>query len=282
MLLNPNRIPHHHQAETALDESIAPHGKAQAAEVKGVLLTGATGFLGAFILSELLQKYPTAVMRCLVRAETDSKGFERIENNLRNHLLWDDAHATRLVAVVGDLSKLQFGLAQAAWDDLAERTDLLIHNGAVVHWVYPYIKMKPTNVTSTVECLRLASTGSTLASVHFVSSTSVFDSSFYMDRNQPVFETEELEGIDGLSVGYAQSKWVAEKLILKAIARGLPATIFRPGYIMGCARAGLCRAAISPRWDVFNVDRNQSVIEMALSRPFDSGSVFPRGCAFRR
>ena len=59
---------------------------------------------------------------------------------------------------------------------LGEVTDLIIHNGALVHWVYPYSQMKAINVTSTAECLRLGSIGKELAPVHFVSSTSVFDS----------------------------------------------------------------------------------------------------------
>lgn len=51
----------------------------------------------------------------------------------------------------------------------------------------------------------------------------------YMDSSSAVLETESLEGFEGLSVGYAQTKFVSEKLILAAIDRGVPATIFRPG-----------------------------------------------------
>lgn len=227
------------EVETSLDSSISPQNKSLPESIKGVLLTGGTGFLGAFILAELLKKYPDAIIRCLVRAENDSAGFQRLEKNLKNHLLWDEANSSRIAAIVGDLSKPGLGIDSARFDDLSESTDLIVHNGAVVHWVYPYAKLKAANVLSTIECLRLATRGKTLASVHFVSSTSVFDSNYYMDRNQSVLESEDLDGFSGLSVGYAQSKWVAEKLVLKAIDRGCPATIFRPGYIMGHSVTGV-------------------------------------------
>eukprot|EP00040_Diaphanoeca_grandis_P023592 m.128593 g.128593 ORF g.128593 m.128593 type:complete len:1288 (+) comp29345_c3_seq1:30-3893(+) len=227
------------KAETTLHESIAPNGKTLPETISGVFLTGATGFLGAFLLAELLEKYPKTIIRCLTRAANDSAAFERVEKNLKNHLLWKPTYASRIVVVVGDLAKPLFGLTQTQFQELADRTDIIYHNGAVVHWVYPYSKMKATNVQSTVECLRLATMGETLASTHFVSSTSVFDSAYYMERAGPVLESESLEGIEGLTVGYAQSKWVAEKLMMKAMDRGVPGTIFRPGYVMGHSKTGV-------------------------------------------
>ena len=55
----------------------------------------------------------------------------------------------------------------------------MFHNGAVVHWVFPYSKMKAPNVLSTLECMRLATTGDRLKSFHFVSSTAVLDSDYH-------------------------------------------------------------------------------------------------------
>ena len=55
-----------------------------------------------------------------------------------------------------------------------------------------------------------------------------------------VYESDDLEGAaDGLGAGYGQSKWVSEKLIMKAQELGLPATIIRPGYIVGESRSGV-------------------------------------------
>lgn len=110
-----------------------------------------------------------------MRAETAEAGRQRVLKNLTAHNLGAEALADRIEAVVGDLALPFFGLAEADFKALAERVDTIYHNGAIVHWVYPYSKLKPANVNSTVEALRLATCGSKLLSMHFVSSTSVFD-----------------------------------------------------------------------------------------------------------
>ena len=42
-------------------------------------------------------------------------------------------------------------------------------------------------------------------------------------------DTDMMSVPDDLDDGYSQSKWVAEQLVIKAMDRGLPAAIYRPG-----------------------------------------------------
>lgn len=81
-----------------------------------------------------------------------------------------------------------------------------------------------------------------LIPLHFVSSTSVLDTDHYVRKlmlGTSVFESDDLQGSKyGLRSGYGQTKWVAEQLIYQARARGVPATIIRPGYIVGDATSG--------------------------------------------
>ena len=111
-----------------------------------------------------------------------------------------------------------------------------------VHWVYPYEKLKAPNVLGTLEALRLA-TRHKLKPFHFVSSTSVLDTDHYvnfLNLGQSVLESDDLVGAKtALGSGYGQSKWVAEKLIMRAQSRGVPATIIRPGYIVGDSKTGV-------------------------------------------
>lgn len=94
----------------------------------------------------------------------------------------------------------------------------------------------------TIEALRL-SVLKKLKPFHFVSSTSVLDTPHYINfvnNSKTVSESDDLEGSrTGLGSGYGQSKWVAEKLIMKAQSRGVPATIIRPGYIVGDSTTGV-------------------------------------------
>lgn len=141
--------------------------------------------------------------------------------------------------MVGDLAKPMYGLSAEAFGKLAEVTNAVFHNGALVHWVYPYSKLKAANVGGTVEALRLATAGTELAAVHFVSSTSVFDSSYYVEQLVEVPESDALQGGSGLTVGYAQSKWIAELTVMEAQKRGVPALIFRPGFVGGHSSRGV-------------------------------------------
>jgi L-aminoadipate-semialdehyde dehydrogenase len=108
--------------------------------------------------------------------------------------------------------------------------------------VYPYEKLKAPNVLGTIEALRL-SVKNKVKPFHFVSSTSVLDTPHYinfLNVGETVSESDNLEGSrTGLGSGYGQSKWVSEKLIMRAQERGVPATIIRPGYIVGDSLTGV-------------------------------------------
>ncbi|KAG9305834.1 hypothetical protein G9A89_006245 [Geosiphon pyriformis] len=216
---------------------------------KTFFVTGATGFLGAFILSALLNIDPSVRVIAHVRAKTKELAIDRLQKSLVAHMVWQEdwVEQRRLDVVCGDLEKERLGIDENEWNSLSERVDVIIHNGALVHWVYPYTKLKAANVISTLWAIRLASIHHT-KSFHFVSSTSVLDTEYYIQLSdkivenggQGVCEDDNLEGSRrGLRSGYGQSKWVSEKLVFEAKARGLPATIVRPGYIVGHSRTGV-------------------------------------------
>ncbi|KAI8997523.1 L-aminoadipate-semialdehyde dehydrogenase [Pilobolus umbonatus] len=203
------------------------------------VLTGGTGFLGAFILDKLLSYPNTEKIICIVRAKDASTAFQRVKKAAIDHLVWKDSYEKKVEAVCGDLSSDRLGLSDGEWKRLASSAHAVVHNGALVHWVYPYHQLRAPNVIGTLWAMRLASE-STQKSFHFVSSTSVLDTAHFIDTGAVVSESNDLEGArTGLENGYGQSKWVAEKLILEARKRGMPATIIRPGYILGDSRSGV-------------------------------------------
>lgn len=151
------------------------------------------------------------------------------------HRVWKDSYDTRIIPVLGDLSRPLLGMPESEFLKLAETADLIIHNGAVVHWLLPYENSKPANVSGTVEVFRLAAAVK-LKPVHYVSTTSVFDNSHY---SSGLLDEDEVIAHYPESGGYGQSKWVSERVAELARERGIPISIYRPGYISGDETNGI-------------------------------------------
>jgi thioester reductase-like protein len=225
------------KAEAVLDPTITAEGRLieNITEPACIFLTGATGFLGAFLLDELLQQ-TQADIYCLVRAANAEEGKQKIQRSLESHLIWNQSYSSRIIPVVGDLSQPLLGLSDAQFIVLAQKLDVIYHNGALVHHASPYSTLKATNVIGTEEVLRLASQIK-IKPVHFVSTISVFSAPTGTGVKL-VYEQSNLDDYPIPEGGYTQSKWVAEKLVTIARDRGLPVSIYRPGRVSGHSNTG--------------------------------------------
>jgi amino acid adenylation domain-containing protein/thioester reductase-like protein len=212
-------------------------GGAQVGSPGEVLLTGATGFLGAYVLNELLSQ-TEARIHCLVRCETEEEGWSRLRRNLDQFSLWRESLPARVVILRGDMARPLLGLSEERFDALAAQLDAIYHCGAWVTGLYPYQTLKATNVSGTQEVLRLAARGR-WKPLHHVSTTSVFRG-FGYSSGHVIFEDAPLGSAEGVVVGYSQSKWVAEKLVASARSRGMPVVIYRPGQVTGDSETGVC------------------------------------------
>jgi thioester reductase-like protein/amino acid adenylation domain-containing protein len=197
-------------------------------EVRSVLVTGATGFLGAFLLRQLIDTTPADLrIYCLVRPKNDLAPEARIRENLRYYGLWDNDIAGRVKALAGDLTRPRFGLDDARWQHLADTVGMIFHCASLVNYVYPYAVIKPHTVDGTQEVLRLA-TQARVKPVIYVSTNGIFPT----EQGGTFPEGDRIDAYAGnLTTGYAQAKWVAEKLVWHAVAQGLPACVLRPGNI---------------------------------------------------
>lgn len=223
-------------AEAVLDPAIHPSQTCEFnPQPKRILLTGATGFLGVYLLRELLDQ-TSADIYCLVRAADSDAAKDRLKNNLQKYALWDSAIASRIIPVVGDLGKPRLGLDADSFENLARTIETIYHSAAMLNYVYPYSAMKAANVLGTQEVLRLACLGKTKP-VHYVSSVAVFETAAYAGK--VVSEQDSFDHWQGICLGYSQTKWVAEKLVKIAGARGLPISIYRPPLIAGHSKTGL-------------------------------------------
>lgn len=192
-----------------------------------ILLTGATGFLGAHLLQEWLACSAATVV-CLVRAPDETAARQRLQTNWARYFAQPlDWQRVRLV--VGDLAQPHLGLAPQVYAALAQDIELIVHNAAQLHHLAPYAQLKVNNVDSTVALLQLATTVRPKW-LHYIST---LVAAVDCDSAGWLLEEGPRAAPVGLVGGYTQSKWVSEQLVTQAAQRGIGVTIFRPGFISG-------------------------------------------------
>ena len=229
-----------------------------------VFLTGATGYLGAHILSELVTGTNADVV-CVVRAGEDAEAMERVQTTLTKYGLLSgmggieglEGNKQRVAAVAGDLSKPLLGMEPDKFKEVAAGIDSIIHCGADVNLIKPYSALKQANVLGTQETLRLATMNSLFSTkvkpVHYISTNGVFPVNrdayaySYADDGTTVVCKEEHGSVKAmanthLKEGYARSKYVAETMCNIAAERGLPVSIMRPGNMAGNSSTGFQNA----------------------------------------
>ncbi|KFY51099.1 hypothetical protein V496_08929 [Pseudogymnoascus sp. VKM F-4515 (FW-2607)] len=191
---------------------------------KSVLVTGPTGFVGAFMVYEFLQRGMNVY--CLVRASSHSHAQERMVKTLKRYSLWKPDHEPLIHSVVGDLSQPFLGLCEAKFDDLANVVDYILHSGALVDWMRPLEDYLGPNILGTHEILRLASRGRGKA-VHFISTISTL----------PIHLGYGLTENDR-EYSYGTSKYIAEGMVSAARFRGALASSYRLPFVAASATTG--------------------------------------------
>jgi thioester reductase-like protein len=219
-------------------------GNTQRAEC--VLITGCTGFVGPFVLAELLRKNDVDVV-CLVRANDAVSGRKRVHAALmragRFGCMREGGSAERLQVQCGALGKERLGMSEGEFESLGKRVTKVIHLGAVVDLKGSYFLHRDANVLGTTDVIRLASISS--ARLLFVSTTDVLPSGS-AGESSSVSEEEEstalpaADSVQRQESGYSASKAVGEVLVAEALRRGLPGCIARLGMVGADSETGVC------------------------------------------
>ncbi|MDV3126106.1 amino acid adenylation domain-containing protein [Mycobacterium sp. 21AC1] len=237
-----------HASDLTLDKFIdagvlraAPSLPRPDGQVQTVLLTGATGFLGRYLLLDWLQRMRRVddTVICLVRAASDEDARRRLEATfdtdpvLRKH--FKELASERLRVIAGDKGEHNLGLDEQTWQQLADSVDLIVDSAAFVNSVLPYWELFGPNVIGTAELIRFALTAK-LKPYTFVSTSDVGR------QIEPAMFTEDADirtisatrTVDaGYANGYGNSKWAGEVLLREAHDLcGLPVAVFRSGMIM--------------------------------------------------
>ncbi|MEU5694060.1 amino acid adenylation domain-containing protein [Actinosynnema sp. NPDC020468] len=247
-------------AEVRLPDGFAVTGEPTPDDrVTDVLLTGATGFLGAFLLRDLVRTTPWRV-HCLVRADDADHAWRRLTDTATRYGLADELTPDRVTAVPGDLGEVHFGLSESDYDALADRVHAVYHAAAHINFVLPYPSVKATNVDGARRVVGFAA-HRTVKPLHHMSTIAVFSPA----EPSPVLdEASTPSAPEALGIGYTQSKWVAERIVVAARAEGLPVTVHRIGRISGDSTTGACQP------DDFLWRQVKSFIQLGSAPPGDT------------
>ena len=191
-----------------------------------LLMTGFPGFLGSALLPRLLARREDTRAVCLVQTRHLRLARERVTELSMTH----PATAGRIELVEGDITAPDLGLppGRVALDDVTE----VWHLAAVYDLSVPAEIARRVNVTGTANVVALCRSLPRLARLHHVSTC------YVSGRYDGEFPEDGLDEGQAFRNHYESTKFEAEMLVRKAMADGLPATIYRPGIVVGDSYTG--------------------------------------------
>lgn len=192
-----------------------------------LLMTGFPGFLGSALLPRLLRRREGVRAVCLVQSHYQREAQDRLA-------AIEDEHPElcgRVELVHGDITEPGLGLSiemAASLDDVTE----VWHLAAVYDLHVPEAVARRVNVGGTAAVLDFCLSRSTPCRLHYVSTCYVSGS------YDGEFGEDDLDEGQQFRNHYETTKFEAEMLVRRAMAAGLPATVYRPGIVVGDSHTG--------------------------------------------
>ncbi len=206
--------------------------------VERIVITGATGFLGAQLVRVLLDGHPGAHLSLLVRDKRGLSGHDRVA------ALVPESAIGRVEALPADVSLPRCGLSEPDYARLLSEATHVIHSAATVRFDQPLDEARRINVDGTRNILDFAAQArraGRLQSLAYVGTAYVAG-----DRSGLVRETE-LQAGQSFRNTYERTKFEAETLV-RAHLDSIPGVILRPSIIVGDSRTGVTSSFKTLYW----------------------------------
>ncbi|GAA2159765.1 thioester reductase-like protein [Humibacillus xanthopallidus] len=192
-----------------------------------LLLTGFPGFLGSALLPRLLARRQGDDAFCLVQDRHLDTARRRVAEIEAAH----PHTAGRVRLVKGDITESDLGIDPAQADALAD-VDEVWHLAAVYDLAVDEGLARRVNVDGTAHVLDFCATRPALQRLHHVSTC------YVSGRYDGEFTEAHLDEGQSFLNHYEATKFDAEALVRRAMAHGLPATVYRPGIVVGDSTTG--------------------------------------------
>lgn len=199
--------------------------------MKTIFLTGATGFLGSYLLKVFLDNGHKVY--ALSRAKKEKNASLRVDDVLR---FWGGAKNTgNLKVLEGDITVAGLNLDKKAKDELFNETGEIFHAAAVTNLNYSFDKISKINVLGASNVFDLAcdmhKAGKDVKVGHI-------STAFIFGDHRGVFSEKDLDVGQKFNTTYEQSKFLAEKKAEEYRKKGLWIDVYRPPIIMAHSRTG--------------------------------------------
>ena len=198
----------------------------------GVLLTGATGFVGMELLARFLERTDRRIY-ALVRAANEQEVAARVQHTLLTLFGPKHPYAERVVGVGGDITRPGLGLGDQA-PRLAEQVSEIVHGAASVSFELGLEESRAINVQGTRRMLQFADSVSKRGGLRRLSYIST---AYVAGEHSGQFSEDDLDVGQCFRNAYEQSKFEAERLVSRWRKR-MPITVLRPSIIVGERESG--------------------------------------------
>jgi len=204
-----------------------------------IFLTGGTGFLGSYLLKELLLSKQSEIgsIIALVRGKTQEEAEMRVLKILSAQISEEKLKRviSLLKVVKGDIGEKNLGLSKEVYQSLANEVTSIYHNAALCEFKIPLPIIRKVNVDGTRNLLEFAlecQKNGKFKRVHHVSTLAV------AGDKDGVFYEEDLDVGQKFNNSYEQSKFEVEKVVEEYRDKGLPVAVYRPAIIVGDSKTG--------------------------------------------